>query len=114
MSDTPTETDDDRVHRSDDIYRVEFSGGTDEPSTTVVEAVAAITGRKQDELDPLYDAVETDALDSIFGSGIRSDEGDVVITFTYEGVDVVVRNSGVVEIERTDSETSSTAEGPRE
>lgn len=94
-----------------DTYRVEFGGDTEEPSTAVVKAVAAIAGRKQDELDPLYYVVDPDALDALFQPTVRgSHRGDVAVAFTYHGFDVSVRSYGIIEIaERGDG--SAPADG---
>lgn len=93
---------------SDEAYRVEFANADGEPSTTIVKAVAAILGRKQDELDPLYHVIEPDALDSIFQPTGRGDrDGDVEVTFTYQGFTVAVKSYGVVEIEPTENRTKA-------
>lgn len=105
MSEESPDAGDPLEYRSDDdTHRVEFTDGEAEPSTTIVNAVAAIAGCKQDDLDPLYHVVEPDALDSIFQPTVRGDHnGDVEISFTYHGFDVTVKSYGIVEIEPSDA-----------
>jgi hypothetical protein len=64
-------------------------GSAEPPSTTVVEAVAAATETDPNELEPLYSAVDPDALDALFAdTGTRRAAGH--IEFTYCGFAVVV------------------------
>jgi len=75
---------------------------TEPISQLVIEAVADAEGL--DPLDlrvPLYDVVDPDALDSLFGSG---DDGAVEghIEFTYYGYEVTVTSSGIVSLDETD------------
>lgn len=100
-------------HASGETYRVEFATEEGEPSTTIVKAIAAILGRKQDELDPLYYVVEPDALDSIVQPTVRGDHhGDVEISFTYHGFDVAVKSYGIVEIQDSRSDGPSSDAAP--
>lgn len=94
-------------HAANETYRVEFASADGEPSTTIVKAVAAILGRRQDELDPLYHVIEPDALDSIFQPTVLGDRhGDVEVTFTYHDFTVAVKSYGIVEIEPTENRTN--------
>lgn len=73
----------------------------DEPvSRTIVAAVAAHTGTDPLELEPLYDTVDPDALDSLFGTG--EDQSSTRVAFTYCGCDVVVSTDDGVRVERAD------------
>lgn len=65
------------------------------PSTAVIELVAEATGRDQTELAPLYDHVDSDALDSLLTG---PSEGDLELSFDYDDVFVRVTGSGVVEV----------------
>ena len=71
------------------------SDGRELVSTRIVTEVAAAKGVDQAELTPLYDRVESDALDRVVES--MDDAGTV--TFEYEGYEVSVRGDGRVEIE---------------
>lgn len=100
MSEDSSDTGDSLEYSDDsDTYSVEFGEGIEEPSEVAVTAVAAISGRKQDDLDPLYYAVDPDALDSLFQPTARGNHrGDVEVSFTYHGFDVSVRSYGIIEI----------------
>lgn len=65
---------------------------TSAPSTAVVEAVATAEGRDPGDVpEPLYESVDTDALEAMIAS---MDEGQV--TFTYHGYEVAVDADGDV------------------
>ena len=67
------------------------------PTHAVVHAVAAATGRRPEELRPLYEVVDSDALDRIFRRRHPSQyyrNGRVELRF--EGCDVVVDADGRV------------------
>jgi hypothetical protein len=67
-------------------------------SHAVIEAVAAREGVDPAELpEALYDAVDTDALDSLF----RAEDGEVV--FPYMGYEVRVTSAGVVDLTPLDA-----------
>lgn len=68
-------------------------------SEAVVEAVADAKGVDPLDLDPLYDTIDPDALDSIFGgpSGTSSAE----IRFEMDACEVVVREAGEVIVAST-------------
>lgn len=57
------------------------------PSTGVVMAVAAVTGRPVESFEPLNEAIDTDALDSLVDP---SSADPVRVTFTYAGTTVIV------------------------
>jgi len=70
---------------------------TESPSEAVVRAVAAVSGldpvpgRSPDCLDPLYTAVDPDALDTLFRPGSLGR-----VTFHYHGYEVTVDSDGRV------------------
>ena len=57
----------------------------DDAITAVVEAVAAATDERPEDLEPLYNHVDGDALDQLTG-----EDEDVQIRFSYAGCNVVV------------------------
>lgn len=63
----------------------------DAPSTAVVEAVALATGRDPLDLPVLEESLDTDALDALV---THSADRTTRVSFTYDGVDVVVDSSG--------------------
>ena len=73
--------------------------GGETVSEAVVDAVADAKGVDPLDLDPLYDTVDPDALDSIFrhASGTASAE----LTFEMAGCEVLVREAGEVVVTST-------------
>ena len=68
-------------------------------SDAVVEAVAAATGRDETELEPLFDAVDPDALDDLFDRGSTARRrADVRVAFRYAGCRVAVGPDGTVAV----------------
>lgn len=68
------------------------------PSQAVVERVAALEDVDQTELDPLFGAIDPDALDTLVGTTGHSDAA-LQIEFAYHGYDVTVTGDGVVHID---------------
>lgn len=68
------------------------------PSTVVIEALAAATGRDPTTMPPLYDYVDPDALDALLGSRTSDSEQSVAVSFPYDGATVRVDSSGRVEV----------------
>lgn len=60
------------------------------PSTAVIQSTAAFLGRDPIELEPLGEAIDTDALDSLFLDCSHVSEGGTsgTVRFEYHGVDV--------------------------
>jgi hypothetical protein len=69
--------------------------------TRIVERVAALEGADPVELDePLYDAIDVDALESLLhGAEDRPTSSDFRLEFVYHGYAVVVDGAGEVSIE---------------
>lgn len=63
-------------------------------SERVVEAVANAAGTSELELQPLYEVVDPDALESLFHAG-----SDGTVRFTYHGHHVVVSSDGDVDVD---------------
>jgi hypothetical protein len=68
---------------------------SNEPSTTVVQAVAKATGREPTDLPPLYRSVDGDALDDLFGHAGTS---SVSVQFRYAGALVTMERTDTVEV----------------
>ena len=66
---------------------------------TIIEAVAAVTGREPTALEPLYSVLDPDALDALMDS---ARETNVQITFTYEACAVSVAASGDIVVDLDD------------
>lgn len=88
--------------RRGDVYRYDVSPG-ESVSEAVVAAVAAATDRRPFEpstggageaLDPLYEVVNPDALDALFGPARVAGS----VSFTYAGREVTVEGGEVVTV----------------
>lgn len=79
------------------VYTSKFFPGSERPpSTCVVETVAETLETAPEEVGPLYEAVDPDALDLLFESPRRFSGGR--ITFRFEGCDVAVDAGGWVAV----------------
>lgn len=70
--------------------------GKDTPVYAVVSAVAEVEQTDPIELPPLYDAIDPEALNTLFTA--RSDPGLDQITFQYAGYTIVIQASGEVQV----------------
>jgi len=68
-----------------------------QPSTGIVQAVAAETDSDPLEIAPLYDHVDADALDTLVSAEASSDS--VHVSFRYCGFLVLVDNHGRLELQ---------------
>jgi hypothetical protein len=69
----------------------------EEPTDGIINAVAWVKGIDPIELEPLYEAVDAEALDALAES---VDEGNVTVEFTYAGCEVRLTNEGTVTIQK--------------
>ncbi|MDQ2051818.1 HalOD1 output domain-containing protein [Natronolimnohabitans sp. A-GB9] len=77
-------------------------------SEAVITAVADLTGISPIELEPLYDVVDPDALDSLVAHARRADGADThELQFSYEGYDVDVRTDGQVRVREPSTPASA-------
>ena len=67
----------------------------EQTSVVIAQEIAAVEGTDPMELEPLYGAVDTDALDALFRN---SDAPDLTVEFSYGGHTVRVEGPGQVEI----------------
>lgn len=67
-------------------------------SATIVETVAAVTGRDPLDLPVLYDVVETDALAALVAPDDPGLASTVSITFEMAGCEVEVSSAGTVTV----------------
>lgn len=81
-------------------YRTSFEYRTEAPSTAVVSTVAAVTGTDPLALEPLYSAVDPDALDALVEHTVTgAATGDVHVTFTLHDHEVTVHSYGSITAE---------------
>jgi hypothetical protein len=79
------------------------------PSTKVVSAIAEAKGVDPLELDPLYDYVDTDALDAIFSQADAS--SSLELRFSVADYQVVVSGAGEVAVTPPTSEDDAATVG---
>lgn len=82
----------------------------DSPCTAIVEVVAEATGREPTDLPPLYESIETDALDALVST---STDASTRVTFDYAGVEVTVRSNGEFEVRTDGAEAHGPSATPR-
>ncbi|MFW5938032.1 MAG: HalOD1 output domain-containing protein [Halanaeroarchaeum sp.] len=74
------------------MYNVDLGGIADQPtSCLVVTSIADVTGQDPADLDPLWDSVDPDALDS-FVAHASETSTPYQLTFQYQGYTVTVEN----------------------
>jgi hypothetical protein len=84
-----------------DLYELDFDIRHRDPSTMTVMAVEEVSDTRMEELTPIVEAIDPDALNAVFdswpgGSGRR----DVHVTFPYEGYEVTVDGDGTILLDR--------------
>ncbi|GAB3677789.1 HalOD1 output domain-containing protein [Halopiger thermotolerans] len=70
----------------------------DSPSLRLIDALADATDTDPLELDPLYDAVDPEALDRFLEG---DSTGAATVQFSYDGHCVEVRSDGVIAVDST-------------
>ncbi|QZP39435.1 HalOD1 output domain-containing protein [Halobaculum magnesiiphilum] len=90
-------SDEDGSCGDDEIAHAQYDWSSTAPSIAVVETLALAFGREAATLEPLFDAVDPDALDAFFQSeSVTESATEVVVTFTVAGRRVTVRGGGGV------------------
>lgn len=78
-------------------YHTHFDASNpNEPATAIVRALSTVTETPPTELDPLYETVDTDALNRLFG---RPDTS-LSLEFDVDDWTVVVTDEGRLSVER--------------
>ncbi|WP_049970101.1 HalOD1 output domain-containing protein [Haladaptatus cibarius] len=96
---------------SDDCGTEQFSyqrQPNETPTEAVLSAVSAVSNRKiipsaasDDDLsalEPLYEAIDPDALDALIGSIEDSSGSDGSVTFDYSDHEVTVKSTGEIQV----------------
>lgn len=88
---------------------IEYTMNPSQPATeAVVDAVATVSDTSAEELSPLYEAVETDALDQLVAPRIHeTSRTDVTVEFTYSGKLVSV-NGQTIRVYPLEEDATST------
>lgn len=71
------------------------------PTETVVREVASLEGVDPIELDPLFDVLDPEALDTLVREDGDRSRAPLRIEFVYHGYDVVVTSAGTVDVAGT-------------
>lgn len=69
------------------------------PSTAIVEAAAAATGREPTDMPELYEYIDGDALDKLVTRKGAAAERSVELSFGYGDVDVWLDSNGQILVE---------------
>lgn len=81
------------------VVDAEFRPEHDEsPTTAIVEALATAAGTELTELPPLYEAIDTDALDRLFAGHTGAADAEAVLSFTVNTWNVFVRADGQIRV----------------
>lgn len=82
-------------HEEDGRYRARYDSRETTPSMAVVGTVASVRGVPPESIRPMYDSIDTDAL-----NGLVTDArvGPVSVTFPFGGYDVTVTSDGFVDL----------------
>ncbi|MFC4551356.1 MULTISPECIES: HalOD1 output domain-containing protein [Halorussus] len=96
-------TDGTRRHSGAETYRVRYDpDGELELSELIVMAVADASDTDPLDMDPLYDAVDPETVNDFVDRG-GSAGFDGSVTFAFEGYEVTVEASGLVDLVRSDA-----------
>ena len=60
------------------------------PSHGVVRAISAVKGVEPTDVDPLYDSINPNALDAIFGGTTEAREGGIRVSFRVDDLEIEV------------------------
>lgn len=93
MNDDSEQATDD--HAAAEPTRVRYDWLSTPPSTAVVETVGDVTGRDPTALQPLYDVIDPDALDTLVrSSGGNGENQYTSVSFGFADHRVTVRSTG--------------------
>ena len=76
--------------------RFEYDWTTTSPAVAIIETVAAAADSDPEDLEPLYDWVDPDAIDALFeDSSDTPHRSRLFVSFTYAGYEVTIGEDGV-------------------
>ena len=93
-------TTDDPTEHSDVVISEQFDpDGPEAISLHIVRLVSVVSNRKPDELQPLGEAIDTDALNRLIDSkSATGRRGSVAVSFAYEGYEIDIDANGMVRL----------------
>lgn len=68
------------------------------PTEAVVEALTAVENVGPQELDPLYETIDGEALDRLFAHADETGESPAILSFTVDGWNVFVSGDGQIRV----------------
>lgn len=77
-----------------EVFHVSFDTGIESPSVVVLDAVSLINDKPVQELDPLTERVDPDALDSLIAGAHDRQSDSVEVRFDYEGLRITITDDG--------------------
>ncbi|WP_178915496.1 HalOD1 output domain-containing protein [Natronomonas gomsonensis] len=81
------------------VVDAEYESGSDvSPTEVIIEALAEAAGIDPIELPPLYEFVDPDALDHLFGEHDGAAHADALLSFQVETWNVFVRADGCIRV----------------
>ncbi|KZN23936.1 hypothetical protein A4G99_12265 [Haladaptatus sp. R4] len=89
----------------EDVFHTRFSSD-EPPSEAIVRALSVAEGVVPTELTLLYESIDPEALDALFGTPIIGEkDGGVIVKFSVSGHRVIIRSNGSITIlVKTDEE----------
>ena len=91
-----------------ETIRAEFYWSVETPSTAIVGSVAVAADREPLALEPLYETVDPDSLNTLFRSRERnSTDGDATVTFALDGYGITVQSDGTVVVRPVETRSGS-------
>lgn len=88
---TPTMNDHINWNSNAEAYKIDLSAVDSEPPSTVISlSVIALTGKAHDEIPPLWDVIDINALDDLYGRREKKPPDDITVKFCYAGFEVVI------------------------
>lgn len=90
-----TGTADDEGNDDRGVWTSRWNGNGQSPSLAIVDALVDLQDTAPTSLDPLYNSIEADALDTL----LRHDTGArVAVEFRYGDYSITVKNDGEIQI----------------
>lgn len=106
MNDLPDVEDAVSYDSETDTHRASFDSKKIEPSMAVVRMLASIQEKRPTELPPLFNFVDSDALDKFITSPlVVSQTGDREVNFTVDKYMVTVKSCGIIKAQSKDTVT---------
>ncbi len=87
-------------HGRRDVFHVTFDPGSESPVEVVLDAVAVVHDRQPEDLAPLHDAVDPEALDELVVPSSDHQAGADEVRFVYEGLEISIDGDGNVWLQR--------------